>query len=382
MMMMMEGIEQTATAGLNHDHQRLTSSSPQYATPPQALPSDSTQTASNLFFPSSASHTYTLFPATATASASNINHLHGHDDHDSTSPSATPSGQENHDTDDNIPLSDADLNEIVSHPWTESSKHEFYTKFNASNPTYKNKLRLAPDAEQRVRHFLLNPSSHLDPNSPADARLKARSKSYTLHPFHSSGILYRNDSTTLRRHVSEAEVWELLTSEHVKSGHKGRDRMLSLIKERFIGYTLDELMFVLGTCRVCARARMGGSGGVGVELAQRVRMSLGVQQAAEARDAQLHEQARQVLAGAVPQMRQNTGGPVNTAARAVPNVRAVPPAFAQMANGRPSSQQVLQAQRMGNKKLMLGAQAEPPRRSLYAPNEKGLVTYDVPDWYY
>lgn len=429
----MEGMEEAAS---------LDARSPSYTTPPQIRsPSPSSQLVSeyaaaannSLFFASSASHT--LFPAATPGTG----HHHDNDLNDNdneeeeeedgeeeeredlaspsppsennqqqpqpngttiTTTTTTPSTQPQPSQQQAPTLSDADLEDIITHPWTQASKLEFHKKFNPANPSYKNKLRLPASAEARVRHFLLQPHAPLDPNSPADARLKARAKSYTLHPFSPQGFLYRNDTgTLLRRHVGEHEVWGLLTNEHVRSGHKGRDRMLSLIKERFVGYTLEELMFVLGSCRVCQRARMVGNGlghqgqpqsQVGLEMAQRVKASLGAVQmaavAAAASDA--------VYAGAaVPVNAIGMGSAharlpetsLNFISAAHPRPPSLPVSYAEPQ--RSSPYQHPPPFKLGNKRAFagtVGARAADTtrRRSLYATNERGLVAYDVPDWYY
>lgn len=44
-----------------------------------------------------------------------------------------------------------------THPWSASARADFHKHFSRDNPSYKNKLRLTPHAESRVRYFLLNP---------------------------------------------------------------------------------------------------------------------------------------------------------------------------------------------------------------------------------
>ncbi|KAL1304404.1 hypothetical protein AAFC00_003403 [Neodothiora populina] len=350
----------------------------------------------NTFFASSASHT--VFPSTYTVGQqpskgnSLHNHEHGDNVHSSDIRSRSPSHQRIHsqtpsqgqsrppDTHD---LTDAELEDMILHPWAESSRIEFHQKFNTSNPTYKNKLRLNPAAEARVRFFLLHPNSPIDPNSPADARLKARSRSYTLHPWTPHGHLYRADNgPTLRRHVSETEVWGLLTDEHVRSGHKGRDRMLSIIKERYVGYTLEELMFVLSTCRVCQRARTGSNSGPGAaEISQRLRASLG----------SMHLSPSEPLSNDVS-LRPPIMADVQTLQRGVGDQSmATPSATLTGAMHAPTApmdgtRQPLLPQGQYNAHLGIIRPTHVPdgaemRKSKYAPDEKGLVMYDVPDWY-
>lgn len=422
------------------------------------------------YFPSSASHH--LFPAGGDIKIDNPNFedsdsVDAEDDHDddgddddnngdaaSSTPSSTPvitqednngNNKSNNDnvtndssnkTDRNGPndsqtpdTTDDDLNELIANPWTPSMKQDFYKKFNFNNPAYKNKLRLYPHAEQRVRYFLLNPDAPLDPSLSSDARLKLRAKGYTLQPLLPNGTLYRNESTiastTLRQHVSEANVWNILTSEHVKSGHKGRDRMLSLIKDRFVGYTLEELMFVLGTCRLCARARMSGSGGMSLgsrgsqnqnqqvlkpgrkqksQLPQLTQSSAQMQQSpspsllgpqltplAPRPESQqehlLQEQAIQEQGLRKQKVRilpapkhsrfgtriEGIRGPQQSAPGHAPTT--VTPFTQPLPQQHPLPQ--LPQQQQQSSPLGIGA----VRRGLFAPNELGLVAYDVPDWY-
>lgn len=316
-------------------------SSPQYTTPPEVNDNAAALTPS--------------LPVAATATtADSQSHVH-HPATGQTTETA-PASRESADDDDV---------DIHLHPWTTAARHDFHTRFSFSNPTYKNKLRLTPQAESRVRHYVLNPNlqaSTLTPHSSlpdhTEARFKARSKHWTLRPYTPGGTLYRSDGQTLRRHISSDEVWALLTSEHVRLGHRGRDRMLNHLKERYIGYTLDELMFVLQHCRVCSaikalgdasawkRASVGGAEGGG--------QVLGVQRLPSPGFAGMPTQDAVEAAAAT----------VSLAPPIHPQYVPVMPAYAQQ--------------------TALGGYAGvqlPPRRNMYAPVENGLVRYDVPDWY-
>lgn len=73
--------------------------------------------------------------------------------------------------------------------------------------------------------------------------------------------LYRKESRLQqpRRHVAAGEVFDVLTAEHLQSGHQGRDKMLKILEAKYIGYTKDELMFVLDRCSVCSEKHIRGA---------------------------------------------------------------------------------------------------------------------------
>lgn len=75
------------------------------------------------------------------------------------------------------------------------------------------------------------------------------------------GHLFRKESRLQqpRRHVSANEVFDILTAEHLLSGHQGRDKMLKILETKYIGYTKDELMFVLDRCSVCSAKQIRGA---------------------------------------------------------------------------------------------------------------------------
>lgn len=57
------------------------------------------------------------------------------------------------------------------------------------------------------------------------------------------GRLYRKAESkggrsdiSLRRHLDVDEVWDVLTAEHLRSEHLGRDRLRKALEKRFIGY--------------------------------------------------------------------------------------------------------------------------------------------------
>ena len=55
------------------------------------------------------------------------------------------------------------------------------------------------------------------------------------------------------------EVFDILTAEHLKSGHHGRDKMLKILEAKYIGYTKDELMYVLDHCLACSSKHIRGA---------------------------------------------------------------------------------------------------------------------------
>lgn len=416
MMSMMEGIEEYATP----PHIRSPSPSTQLVTGDVGYDGEHNHYP---FFASSASHT--LFPAiTLDQEDDHNNHNHNHEEHhdedendqddvqfissvlqpnnqshiqpsSSSSQSHQPL-QQNQLQQELRDISDEDLEELILNPWTDSSHKTFHHKFSPANPSYKNKLRLNPHAESRVRHFVMNPTSGLDPRYPSDARLKNRSKAYTLHPRTPTGQLYRSDTATgiVRRHVGSGEVWDMLTNEHVRSGHKGRDKMLSLIKEKFIGYTLEEVMFVLYECRVCQRAKLGigtvgGKDAIGVELAQRVKAAA-KQGDGAAREGEtpagLVDIAPAVgtgrnmveyTTGVADTDGQRTGGIASVVGATYP-ASLIDPAIARLS---PHQQGLQQVQRADGKRVATTQGGTDRRQNRFTPNHMGLVEYDYPDWF-
>lgn len=62
-----------------------------------------------------------------------------------------------------------------------------------------------------------------------------------------------------RRHVSAEKAFDVLTAEHLKASHQGRDKMLKVLEGRYIGYTKAELMLVLDRCSVCSQKHIRGA---------------------------------------------------------------------------------------------------------------------------
>lgn len=369
---MMEGIE-----AFTSDHQ-LTSTSPS----PDAqsiINSNAFDAGNDSSFFASASNT--VFPA--------VSNENGHDNEDDNAQYDQPStyGPSTEDPSHNpYPyVSDSELRRLILKPWTPESRQQFHQKFNSSNPLYKNKLRLSPHAEARIRHFVLNPTSPIDHRYDSDARMKLRSKTFTLHPFNASGRLYRMDSGSgipLRRHVNNDEVWDMITSEHMRSCHKGRDKMLNLIKERFIGYTLDELMFVLYECRVCQRARSHGTGAgakdAAIDFSNRMKAAL---RTVHPEIVDMYNPGGQgtipVTASAASQItgKETRVIDLETEDEPVQNSRGIASLVGAATIDRQVRQQTAPQQWTGQSAF------SGSRRNRFSPNDYGLVEYDYPDWY-
>lgn len=139
--------------------------------------------------------------------------------------------------------------------WTGMTRFGFNAML--ASPQYKNKLRLKPERMERIIHFLTVP----DAKSRENDRMDAQSKHQSQRWIYENGNLYRKESRLQqpRRHVSANEVFDILTAEHLRSGHHGRDKMLKLLEVKYIGYTKDELMYVLERCLVCSAKHIRGA---------------------------------------------------------------------------------------------------------------------------
>lgn len=152
-------------------------------------------------------------------------------------------------------LSDKDLARERAQTWTGLSRFGFNAML--ASPEYKNKLRLKPDKMERILYFLTAVEAKSREKDRADAQAKHQAQQWFLE----DGILYRKDSRLEqpRRHVAADEAFDILTAEHLKSGHHGRDKMLKVLEAKYIGYTKDELMFVLEHCLVCSSKHIRGA---------------------------------------------------------------------------------------------------------------------------
>ena len=139
--------------------------------------------------------------------------------------------------------------------WTMSARFGFNAMLASSD--YKNKLRLIPDKKDRIIHFLTEPDAKSRERDRADAQAKHQAHNW----LYQDGILYRKESRLQqpRRHVGADEVFDILTAEHLKSGHHGRDKMLKILESKYIGYTKDELMYVLDHCLACSSKHIKGA---------------------------------------------------------------------------------------------------------------------------
>jgi hypothetical protein len=145
-------------------------------------------------------------------------------------------------------LANLDIAVERAQAWTGFARFGFNAMLASAD--YKNKLRLKQDKLDRIVYFLAHPEAKSRERDRADAQAKHQARQWTLQ----GGVLYRKgpQRDQLRRHVPSYEVFDILTAEHIQSVHLGRDKMLKLLEVKYIGYTKDELMYVLEHCLVCS----------------------------------------------------------------------------------------------------------------------------------
>ena len=146
---------------------------------------------------------------------------------------------------------DRELDHERRRNWSDSARGAFHVMITA--PGYINRYRLNPKKRQLMLHYLRNPDVvPMNPDGTKDHQSRYQAAHWTL----SDGSLYRKPDSgrvgKLRRHLNESEVWDVLTTKHLCSGaHLGRDKLRKRLEGRFIGYTLQEIMFVLRECQRC-----------------------------------------------------------------------------------------------------------------------------------
>lgn len=153
------------------------------------------------------------------------------------------------------PLLGHDLAFERAQTWTGLARFGFNAML--ASPGHKNKTRLNPDKLARISEFLVNPNTKSRERDPGDAQMKHQSQQWLLSS--SDGRMYRRPDPThpqMRQHVGAREAFDILTAEHLRGGHCGRDKMLKSLEARYIGYTKDEVMYVLHHCLVCSERKV------------------------------------------------------------------------------------------------------------------------------
>ncbi|KAK5173366.1 uncharacterized protein LTR77_002047 [Saxophila tyrrhenica] len=141
-------------------------------------------------------------------------------------------------------LQDHDLAAERAQTWTGIARFGFNAML--ASPMYRNKLRLKPAKMERIVYFLTTPDAKSQERHRADAQVKHQAQQWGMH----NGLLYRKADRAhqIRRHVGADEAFDVITAEHLLANHPGRDKMLKLLEVRYIGYTKEELMYVLDHC--------------------------------------------------------------------------------------------------------------------------------------
>jgi hypothetical protein len=135
--------------------------------------------------------------------------------------------------------------------WSSESRKAFHEMVTA--PGYINRYRLHMKKRERMMQYLQNPDREpLLCDGSRDHQTKYQAAHWTVM----NGKLYRKPESgrvaRYRRHLDDFEAWDVLTLEHLRSGHLGRDKLRKVLEQNYIGYTLQEIMFVLKECKKCA----------------------------------------------------------------------------------------------------------------------------------
>jgi hypothetical protein len=135
--------------------------------------------------------------------------------------------------------------------WSTESRKAFHEMVTA--PGYINRYRLHMKKRERMMQYLQNPDREpLLCDGSRDHQTKYQAAHWTVM----NGKLYRKPESgrvaRYRRHLDDFEAWDVLTLEHLRSGHLGRDKLRKVLEQNYIGYTLQEIMFVLKECKKCA----------------------------------------------------------------------------------------------------------------------------------
>ena len=121
-----------------------------------------------------------------------------------------------------------------------------------ASPEYRNELRLKPDKAYWILYFLTFPDAPCREKDGADAVTKQQAQHWTL--LDDRLCIKADRSHSIRRHVAADEVFDILTAEHLRHDHAGRDEMLKMLESRYIGYTKAEVMYVIANCSTCGPA--------------------------------------------------------------------------------------------------------------------------------
>lgn len=144
-----------------------------------------------------------------------------------------------------------ELEEERAELWSPEARKAFHEMVTA--PGYINRYRLHMKKRERMMQFLQNPDKE---PMLCDGSRDHQTKYQAAHWAVLNGKLYRKPESgrvgRFRRHLDDFEAWDVLTAEHIRSGHLGRDKLRKVLEQKYIGYTLQEIMFVLKECKKCS----------------------------------------------------------------------------------------------------------------------------------
>ena len=149
------------------------------------------------------------------------------------------------------PLSTPEMDAERMELWSPEARKAFHDM--VTSPGYINRYRLHMKKRERMMQYLQNPDREpMLCDGSRDHQTKYQAAHWTVM----EGKLYRNPESgrvpRYRRHLDDFEAWDVLTMEHIRSGHLGRDKLRKVLEQNYIGYTLQEIMFVLKECKKCA----------------------------------------------------------------------------------------------------------------------------------
>lgn len=137
--------------------------------------------------------------------------------------------------------------EEVSSHWADDSRLAFIQQFSRESHL----LMVEPDRERLIRHYVLSPDARA--STKRQYRYRTDAKEYVLE---GEALYHETSEGGVRKRVqqltSAQQVWEVITAEHCRSGHGGRDSVKERLGKRWRGWNRKDIQFIINRCQTCA----------------------------------------------------------------------------------------------------------------------------------
>ena len=141
----------------------------------------------------------------------------------------------------------------VTQPVMDMKKNFEAKRSEAKEKQRTNSVNISDARYEEIVSQVLQAKSKTSNKQPAEYRLLKRFDLLCVQGVQKliSPVTASQGGETIRYFVKDSEIFDVLHESHLSIGHKGRDAMDNLIKQRYVNVTQADILMYLSFCRPC-----------------------------------------------------------------------------------------------------------------------------------